>query len=456
MNCAELVDRPELRHDIPAIDIAELFLARAAAVDASLNALVCFAPELARADARHVDELRRAGTPAPLDGMPIVVKDNIDVIGMKTQAGSAALRDRPSAACDAPVVAKLRRAGAIVIGKAGLHELALGASGENPISGAARNPWNTEQTAGGSSGGSAAAVAADLSIGALGTDTGGSVRMPAALTGVSGLRPTVGRVSTVGVHPVSWTFDTVGPIARHVSDLQALLTAMAAHPARPHRSVRRVGVPSFIAGAVSPGTARAFETALEVLVSRGRLTTPLVLSDVEATASAYQTLVSVEAQIANREQFESAPASLSRSTKERLARGRRASGAAYAEALLSMRSWTAQLTGVFDSDCDVVALPTVPHGAPKLDGVDNTAMTRDFTALTYLWSFARLPALSLPMGVDEEGRPVGLQLVARPSEDETLLQIGEEFQEDSQWHLQRPLVDTTTPASSALRRCSRT
>lgn len=439
MNCVEFIDRPELRRDTPAIEIAELFLARAAKVDPSLNALVCLAPERACSDAMRVDALRNAGTPTPLDGMPIVVKDNIDVLGMRTQAGSAAFRGRPVAACDAPVVAKLRHAGALIIGKAGLHELALGASGENPISGPARNPWNVKLTAGGSSGGSAAAVAADLSVGALGTDTGGSVRMPAALTGVSGLRTTVGRVSTVGVHPVSWTFDTVGPMARRVADLRALMLVMSSQSASPRRGALRIGIPSFVAKAVSPGTARAFYAALDVLMSRGHSTSPVDLRDVSNTASAYQTIVSVEALITNREQFELAPASLSQSTRERLERGRRASGEQYAEALFSMRLWTAQLAELFERDCDVLALPTVPHGAPSLDELDNKAMTRDFTALTYLWSFGRLPALSMPMGFDEEGCPVGLQLVAPFSDDETLLRVGVDFQQDSEWHLQRPV-----------------
>lgn len=438
MDCSELIDRPELRRNVRAVEAAEFFLTRAAEIDRSLNTLVCLTPELAYSDARRIDELRRAGAPPPLDGMPLVVKDNIDIAGTKTQAGSATRRSRPPATCDAEVVANLRRAGAIIIGKAGLHELALGATGDNPVSGPARNPWNAEQTAGGSSGGSAAAVAADLCIGALGTDTGGSVRMPAALTGVSGLRPTVGRVSTIGVHPVSWTFDTVGPIARSIVDLQALFTAMAMKNVTPRHAVRRIGVPSFALGAVSPGTARAFEAALQVLTSRGRSTTPLVLRDVAATAIHYQTLVSVEALIANSEQLETAPESLSESTRDRLERGRRASGADYAEALRSMQAWVAQLTNVLTSDCDALALPTVPRGAPTLDEVDITTMTREFTELTYLWSFAQLPALSLPMGCDEEARPVGLQLVGAPSADEALLRIGAEYQEDTQWHIHRP------------------
>src|SRR4051812_21771802 len=188
-----VVDDPTRRSEVPALELAESFLARIEAVGPTVNAYISLTPELARADARRADASRAAGRPLALDGLPVALKDNIDVAGARTTVGSQVYADRV-AERDATVTARLRAAGAVVLGKLHLHEFVYGVTSDNPWYGACRNPWDLERIPGGSSGGSGAAVASDLCIAALGSDTGGSIRIPASLTGVTGLRPTAGAV----------------------------------------------------------------------------------------------------------------------------------------------------------------------------------------------------------------------------------------------------------------------
>lgn len=227
LDLAALVDDAASRADVTAVEMAELFGEAARAANDVLNAFITLTPEAARADAARVDAARAAGSPLPLDGMPITVKDNMDLAGWPTTAASRSTSDAP-ATVDAEAVRRVREAGGVVIGKANLHELAFGMTTTNPPPfGVTLNPWDHGRIAGGSSGGTAAAVAADLSVGGLGTDTGGSIRVPSALTGLTGLRPTFGRISTRGVFPLSWTFDTAGPIARSADDAGLLYRVMA-------------------------------------------------------------------------------------------------------------------------------------------------------------------------------------------------------------------------------------
>ena len=218
-------------------EAVESYLERIAAVDPLVNAYISLRAEAALAEARALE--RDKGERGPLFGVPVAVKDVIDVAGVPTTAGSRVLADAPAAPADAAAVERLRAAGAVVIGKLNTHEFAYGAMTTSSHFGPARNPWSTERICGGSSGGSGAAAAADLAAGTLGTDTAGSIRIPAAFCGVTGVRPTTGRVSNRGVVPVSWTFDTVGPIARSAEDCALLLEAVAGHD--PRRSVHDRG-----------------------------------------------------------------------------------------------------------------------------------------------------------------------------------------------------------------------
>ena len=220
-----LVDDPALRSAVPAVELAEAFLERLEGAQ-TVHAMITITPELALAQARDVDERRSRGQRLALDGMPIVIKDNIDVAGVPTTVGSRLFADR-TPTDDAEVTLRLREAGAVILGKANMHELAFGATSANDAFGAVVNPAAPDRIPGGSSGGSGAAVAADLCLAAIGTDTGGSVRLPASLCGVSGIRPTYGAVSNRGVQPVCASLDTVGALARAVTDVRSLLAVLA-------------------------------------------------------------------------------------------------------------------------------------------------------------------------------------------------------------------------------------
>ncbi len=212
--------------EVSPVELVEAALERIAAVDGELGAYITVAAEAARAEAlRREREARGDGPLGPLHGVPLAIKDNIETRGLRTTAGSAIVDRLP--ARDAAAVQRLRAAGAIVLGKTNLHEFAWGVTSENPHHGAVRNPWDRDRIAAGSSGGSAAAVVARTAAGALGTDTGGSICLPAALCGAVGLRPTIGRVSNRGTIPLAWSLDTVGPIARSALDCAALLGAIA-------------------------------------------------------------------------------------------------------------------------------------------------------------------------------------------------------------------------------------
>ena len=233
-----LIDDPARRAEVSVVELAEALLARLE-TRADLHATITLTPELALAQARAADVARARGRALPLDGMPLVIKDNVGIAGVPTTVGSRLFADRV-ASSDAEVTTRIRAAGGVILGTANLHELAFGATSANETFGAVVNPAAPDRIPGGSSGGSGAAVAADLCIAAIGTDTGGSVRLPASLCGVSGLRPTFGAVSTHGVQPVSVSLDTVGPLARSVTDVRELLASIAGFDSRDPASCERV------------------------------------------------------------------------------------------------------------------------------------------------------------------------------------------------------------------------
>jgi len=223
----DLIDSPERRRDVAAVPLAIAFLDRLDRYQPLLKAMITITPDIAMVDAERVDRARRRGRRLRLDGMPIVVKDNIDVGGVRTTVGSKVF-ESGQANADAEVVRRARSAGAVVLGKANLHELAFGGTTNNAFYGTCRNPWDTERIPGGSSGGNGAALAADLCVGAIGSDTGGSIRIPAAFNGVVGLRSTFGLVSVRGAFPISCSLDTVGPMARSAVDVASLHSTASA------------------------------------------------------------------------------------------------------------------------------------------------------------------------------------------------------------------------------------
>src|SRR3989449_2885748 len=260
---------------VTAVEVAEIFLKHIAVHDRLLNSFLNVMTDQALDAAQRVDDAVRAGRPpGPLAGVPVAVKDLIDIAGMPTTAG-AHRRFHTMAHEDAPVVTRLRDAGAIIVGKTGLHEFAYGVTNANPHAGSVRNPWDRSRTPGGSSGGSAAAVAAGFCAAALGSDTGGSIRIPASLCGITGLKPTYGVVSTAGVVPLSWALDHIGPLTRTAFDAGLLLSVLAAAP-QPAGEIRRgiaglrIGIPRhFFWQHLDPAVEVLCGQALAVLAEHG-------------------------------------------------------------------------------------------------------------------------------------------------------------------------------------------
>ncbi len=420
-----------------------------------VNAVITVTPELARADAARVLAARRRGTPLPLDGMTVVVKDNIDMGGVRSTRGSAWFCDRV-AHTDATVVRRLHSAGAIILGTAGLHEFAFGATSNNPHFGPIRNPWNLERIPGGSSGGSAAAVAAGWVTGALGTDTGGSVRCPAALCGVTGLRPTFGVISNHGVYPIGPSFDTVGPMARHAADVARLFTAICGQdrldpdsvaylgtpyisPAVGARCQLRIGVPSNSFFETTGDVAQSVRAAIQQFESLGASVQEI---DIPAAARAYELavlIVRAEALSIHHDRLEDHPERFGEDVARRLHLASHLQGwevAALYRQLISMRH---EIRQVF-AEVDVVATPTVPHPAPPIETSEMIATTASVTRFTYPWSVAGAPSLSVPCGFSAERLPIGLQLIGPPHSDMQLCSIGAAYQEVTDWHLHLPPV----------------
>jgi len=391
-----------------------------------LNCFISVLADRARADAKDADRRRAQGRSlGPLDGVPIAVKDNIDVAGSPATAGMATRRGRVPPQ-DAFCVAKLRAQGAIIIGKTNLHEAALGATSDNPHYGRCFNPHGSSRTPGGSSGGSAAAVAAGLVPGALGTDTMGSIRIPASYCGAVGLKPTYGLVSNSGVCYVSWRLDHVGPIARSVEDAGLVLDAIASFDTPGAGRHRRLGVlENYERTAVAPAVREAFERALRVLADLGYRVESAAIPDYDPSQARRSGLLMVEADAAVVHEADLAerPELLSDEVRAMLDYGRRAAPAklAHAERVVALAAVGARR---LLEEFDAIVSPTTPQTA-FVFGEPVPDSQGDFTALA---NFAGCPAISVPMGADPAGMPIGLQLVAAPWCEPGLLEIARAFE----------------------------
>jgi aspartyl-tRNA(Asn)/glutamyl-tRNA(Gln) amidotransferase subunit A len=448
------IDESERRAEIPATALAQALLDRIAELDGLLNSFITVTPELALADARRADEARAAGRPLPLDGMPIAVKDLIDVAGVR-MTGASRLFEHRVAAADAPVVARLREAGAVVLGKTNLHELAYGATTTNPPPfGACRNPWDRERMAGGSSGGSAAALAADLCVGALGTDTGGSIRIPSALCGTSGLRPSYGAVSNRGALHVSPTFDTIGPMARSVDDVARMYACMAAYdpqdafavayPAREPMGTElaglRIGLPrGFFFDELEPEIEALVRSAEQTLAGLGAQLEEIELPADESLCQATGVIIRSEAIAVYREHVDASPELIGEQIRKRFRMGEELRGEEVAAAHLRMREWQLTLRQAFRS-VDAMLTPATNTAAPSLAEPNSIETTWKLTYLTYPWSLSQMPTLTFPCGFTTAGLPVGVQLTAAALGEPVLFAIGSAYQRETDWHRKRPTL----------------
>ena len=453
-------------------------LGRIERLDGELNAFITVTGDAALAAARAADEARAAGTAGPLAGLPIAHKDIFCTAGVKTSCGSRML-DNFVSPYDATVVARLQAAGVIMLGKTNMDEFAMGSSNETSWYGPVRNPWDPARVPGGSSGGSAAAVAARLAPAATGTDTGGSIRQPAALTGITGIKPTYGRVSRYGMIAFASSLDQAGLLTQTAEDAALLLGPMSGHDPRDSTSVDapvpdyaamleaplaglRIGVvEEFMDEGLNPENAAAIEAALSVLEGLGAKVRRISLPNIGLSVPTYYVVAPAECS-SNLSRFDgvrfgyraaeprdledlykrSRGEGFGAEVKRRIMTGTYVLSAGYYDAYYLKAQRVRQLIAAdfrraFE-EVDVIAGPTSPTPAFELGAKVDDPVTMYLNDIyTIGVNLAGLPGLSAPCGF-VDGLPVGLQLVGRPFEEGRILNVAHRFQQATDWHARAP------------------
>ncbi|MBA3584657.1 MAG: Asp-tRNA(Asn)/Glu-tRNA(Gln) amidotransferase subunit GatA [Gemmatimonadetes bacterium] len=448
--------------EVSPVDLVDASLGRISAVDEKLKSFITVYEEEARRVARALEAMISAGHRlGPLHGVPVALKDNIGLEGLRTTAGSKVLADWVPEE-DATVAARLKGAGAVMIGKTNMHEFAWGATSANPHHGFVRNPWNTGRFPAGSSGGSGAAVAARCCFGSLGTDTGGSIRLPAAVNGIAGIRPTIGRVSNHGVIPLAWSMDTVGPMARTVEDCALMFGVICGHDpkdattaqvpvtdyladlARGVEGVRIGVVPGYFFHHLQPAVHDAVRDALKTFESLGASVVDVEIQNIHGNISAQLTVEACEPSAYHARWLRERPEDYGEDVRLLLELGEMHLATHYIQAQRYRGLLRREFLEAFKS-VDVFVCPTLPFTATKVgemevvieDGAaeDMLGAIMQFTGVP---SLTGLPSLAVPCGFDAEGLPVGMQVIGRPFDEATLFRIGAAYQRATDFHEQAP------------------
>jgi aspartyl-tRNA(Asn)/glutamyl-tRNA(Gln) amidotransferase subunit A len=455
------------RKELSPVELVEACLERIRATNESLCAYIDVYEEESLAVARAAETMAAAGhLLGPLHGVPISIKDMIALAGHRTTGGSKILADSISAE-DARVAAALKGAGAIAIGKTNQHEFAWGGTSANPHYGFVRNPWDLECFPAGSSGGSGAAVAARTCYGSLGTDTGGSIRLPSAINGITGLRPTIGRVSNRGVIPLAWSMDTVGPMTRTVADCALMLGVIAGHdPKDPgtalvpvddytgdlHRGVDglRIGiVPDYFFEHLQVPVEAAVRAALDTLVGLGAVTVDVEIENIHGNISAQLTVESCEPSTYHQRWLRERPADYGDDVRLLLELGELHLATHYIQAQRYRSLLRAEFLDAFKS-VDVFICPTLPFTATPVgdmsviieDGVVENMLSA-IMQFTGVPSLTGLPSLNVPCGFDDKGLPIGMQVIGAPFDESMLFRVGAAFQSETDFHTRRPSLDAS-------------
>jgi aspartyl-tRNA(Asn)/glutamyl-tRNA(Gln) amidotransferase subunit A len=433
------------RREISPVDLTRECLDTIARLNPELNAFITVTAESALEEAKLAEaEIAAGNWRGPLHGIPIGLKDLIDTAGVRTTAASAVFKGRiPSQ--DAAVVKKLKAAGAVFLGKQNLHEFAYGGSSLVSYYGPPRNPVNPEFITGGSSGGSAAAVASGMCYAAIGTDTAGSVREPAALCGVVGLKPSYGLVSTAGIIPLSLSLDHAGPITRSVEDAAILLDTITDPPTTSRKAIK-IGIENFAIGIprkyffddLDPEVAAAVEKAIAQI---GALAAGV--SEIDLPVDEDRTLQAAEAYAYHRERIASSPELYQPETLRRIRTGENVSEGDYKKALANLQQSRREIAGKFE-DVDVFIMPTTPIPAPRIaDLMKDPSLLRPAELLLLrntrpvnVWG---LPAMSVPCGFTSQGLPVGLQIVGPPGGEAKLLRAAYAYEQAKTKEIKIPL-----------------
>jgi aspartyl-tRNA(Asn)/glutamyl-tRNA(Gln) amidotransferase subunit A len=449
MSITELAGKIRAREVSP-LELTQDALAQIEKLNPKLNAFITITADAALAEARAAEaEILRGEWRGPLHGVPLGLKDLIDTAGVRTTAASAVFRDRVPAQ-DAEVVRRLKTAGAVLLGKQNLHEFAYGGSSMVSLYGPVRNAWDPRHIAGGSSGGSATAVAAGLGYGAIGTDTAGSIREPAALCGIVGLKPTYRRVSTQGVIPLSASLDHAGPLARSVEDAAMILQAIAGYDGGDSASVDhavpdyvaalreekrfRIGVPrKYFYEDMDPEVDAAMKQALRVLESLH-----FTLHEVELDVPTDRTLQSGESYRYHAERVANSPELYQPETLRRIRSGESVSDADLAARRREQETARREIAGVFQN-VDLLVTPTTPIPAPAIADLQTNPdqlRPRELILLrnTRPFNVWGLPAISLPCGFTQTGLPIGLQIAGPHWEEGHVLRAAFAYEQATAWH----------------------
>ena len=446
----------------------ETFLERIAELDPQLRAFITVTAEPARKQARRCDLATADGRSlGRLHGVVVAVKDCIDVEATRGTWGSAFFADR-TANTDATVVARLRAEGAVIIGTTNLHEFAYGGTTQNPHHGSCRNPWDQDRVPGGSSGGSAVAVAAGLCDAALGTDTGASIRLPAALTGVSGLRPTLGAVPNLGCMPVSPPHDVIGPMARSVDDLERVFGVIEGFDQqdpfskqRPPSSTGndddqlsglRIAVPGgYFRDGVDPSIVEALEAAARLFERCGARLLDNVVPMAEAAQDHLNPIIYADAANFHRDRLRTHPERFGRAVYERLQPGLELRATDYACGLRWIESFRRQIASWFEATADAILLPATLGPAPPIAASDDAvAATAALSRFFWIAPAGGLPALALPCGFSGDGLPLGMQLLGPAWREPLLFRLGRCYQRRTDWHRRQPPLVVAGAASHQL------
>jgi aspartyl-tRNA(Asn)/glutamyl-tRNA(Gln) amidotransferase subunit A len=389
-----------------------------------------------------------------LRGIPLALKDLFDTAGIRTTAGSKFFSNHVPDS-DAFVVEQIKQAGAIILGKTNTHEIALGVTGNNPHYGTARNPWDTARIPGGSSSGSAIAVATGMALGALGTDTGGSIRIPASLCGVVGFKPTYGRVSLRGVFPLSWNLDHVGPLTKCVKDAALMMQVISAYDPLDPASQKMLsgdylghliddmegrkialGVGEYIDGS-DPEVVAAVCKAAKVFEAMGCKVQEVNVDWLREAALANKTMTQSDGAAVHRDRLKEHPEMFGDDIRRRLEDGAKTTSTEYILARRTQAEVKKRLELFFET-YDFVLTPTTPIAAPTVEGHDAIEQAGRLTRFTAPFNLAGLPAISVPCGFTQGGLPIGLQIVSRAWADSKVLNAGYAYEQSTKWHLQVP------------------
>jgi aspartyl-tRNA(Asn)/glutamyl-tRNA(Gln) amidotransferase subunit A len=451
--------------DISPVEATRAYLDRIAKLDHAIRSFITVDAEGALAAARVLEADAAAERwRGPLHGVPLAYKDLCHIRGLPTSCGTKT-PEYFTSAYECTAVVRLRAAGAITLGKLNMTELAMGPFGDNAHHGDVQNPWRRGHASGGSSSGSGAAVAAGFAAGAIGSDTGGSIRLPAAACGIVGLKPTYGRVSRGGAMPLSWSLDHLGPMTRTVRDAAVMLGVIAGHDPMDATTSRR-RVPDYVAGLDAPvrglrvgvpenyyfdGVTAEVDTAVReaarVLEHAGATVRPITLPDPAPLQGIANVIARSEGAVIHERLARDRPHELQPAVRARLELGFHISAHDYLQASRLRAQLTRQFVRDVFAEVDVLITPTIPEPAPALSdakagSVDDVVKRMGrFSRLTRPFNALGLPALTVPCGFSSDGLPLALQIVGRPFDEATVLRLGHAYQRVTEWHVRRPSLE---------------